>query len=69
MIYSILKNKKVIEVADVSKGVTIISKQRPQILEEVEKLLLIYINEVVLRGDNTCICESFIGGEGIRNLQ
>ena len=46
--------------ADVAKGVTAISKERPSILEEVEKLLLVYINEVQLRGDNiseSLICE------------
>ena len=46
--------------ADVAKGVTVISKQRPPILEEVEKLLLVYtnINEVQLKDEN--ISESFI---------
>lgn len=39
------KNKEEIKVADVAKGVTVISKQRPKILKEVEKLLLIFINE------------------------
>ena len=53
-----IKNKEVIKGADVAKGVTVISKQRPPILEEVEKLLLVYINEIQLRGDN--ISESFI---------
>ena len=55
---TIIKNKEVIKRADVAKGVTVINKQRPPILEEVEKLLLVYINEVQLRGDN--ISESFI---------
>ena len=44
--------------ADVAKGVTVISKPRPPILEEVEKLLLVYINEVQLKGNN--ISKSFI---------
>ena len=57
-ISTILKNKEVIKAADVAKGVTVITKQRPQIMEEVEKLLLIYIRDVELRGDN--ICESLI---------
>ena len=59
-ISTIIKNKEVIIRADVAKGVTVISKQRPLILEEVEKLLLVYINEVQLRGDNiseSLICE------------
>ena len=51
-ISTIVKNKEVIKGADVAKGVTGTSKQRPPILEEVEKLLLVYINEVQLRGDN-----------------
>lgn len=44
-ICTILKNKEVIKSADVAKRVTVIRKQRPQMLEEVEKLLLVYINE------------------------
>ena len=56
--FIIIKNKEVIKGADVAKEVSVISKQRPPILEEVEKLLLVYINEVQLRGDN--ISESFI---------
>ena len=45
--------------ADVAEGVTVISKQRPPILEEVEKLLLIYINEVQLKGESF-ICEKVL---------
>ena len=41
-ISTIINNKKVVKGADVTKGVTVISKQRPPILEEVEKLLLVY---------------------------
>ena len=55
---TIIKNQEKIKEADVAEGVTVISKQRPPILEEVEKLLLVYINEVQLKGDN--ISESFI---------
>ena len=41
-----LKNKEAIKAADVAKGVTIVhSKQRQQIMDEVEKLLLIWIKE------------------------
>ena len=50
--------KEVIKGVDIAKGVTVVSKQRPPILEEVEKLLLVYINEVQLRGDS--ISELFI---------
>ncbi|XP_067135000.1 tigger transposable element-derived protein 1-like [Centruroides vittatus] len=59
-ISTILKNKETIKRANVAKGVTTLTKQRPQILEEVEKLLLIFINEKQLRGDSiseTFICE------------
>lgn len=57
---TILKTKEVIKAANVAKGVTVITKQRPQILEEVEKLLLIFINERQLAGDGISeelICE------------
>ena len=51
-----LKNK---EAADVANGVTIVhSKQEPQIMGEVEKLLLIWIRERELDGDS--ICEGII---------
>ena len=47
--------------ADVAKGVTIVhSKKRPQIMGEVEKLLLIWIKEKELDGDSInegIICE------------
>ena len=46
LISTIIKNKEVIKGADVAKGVTVISKQRTPIFEEVEKLLLVYINEI-----------------------
>ena len=49
---TILKNKDVIKAADVAKGAKVISKQRPQILVEVEKLLLLFINEKQLSGDS-----------------
>ena len=43
-ISTFLKNKEAIKAADVAKGVTIVhSKQRPQIMDEVEKLRLIWI--------------------------
>ena len=34
-----------------AKGSSVLSKQRPQVLEEVEKLLLIFVNEKQLSGD------------------
>ncbi|XP_037114879.1 tigger transposable element-derived protein 1-like [Syngnathus acus] len=48
---TILKNKASIKAADVAKGVTLLTKQRPQILEEVEKLLLLWVNVKELAGD------------------
>ncbi|XP_023230982.1 tigger transposable element-derived protein 1-like isoform X1 [Centruroides sculpturatus] len=59
-ISTILKNKEVIKDANVAKGVTVITKQRSQTLEEVEKLLLIWINEKQLAGNSlskAIICE------------
>ncbi|XP_019721512.1 tigger transposable element-derived protein 1-like [Hippocampus comes] len=47
---TILKNKASIKAADVAKGVTLLTKQRPQILEDVEKLLLLWVNEQELAG-------------------
>ena len=45
-ISTFLKSKEAIKVIDVAKGVTIVhSKQRPQIIDEVEKLILILIRE------------------------
>lgn len=50
---SILKNKETIKAADVAKGVTsICRKQRPQILDEMEKLLLMWIEEKKMAGDS-----------------
>ncbi|XP_069179830.1 tigger transposable element-derived protein 1-like [Procambarus clarkii] len=59
-ICTILKKKNEIMGAKVAKGVRTITKQRPQILEEVEKLLLIWIHDKELRGDSVSeaiICE------------
>ena len=47
-----------IETANVAKGSKVISRQRPQIIEEVEELLLVFINEKQLKGDS--LCEAFI---------
>jgi len=40
-ISTILKNKEAIEGANVARRVTVLTKQRSQMIEEVEKLLLI----------------------------
>ena len=40
-ICTILKNRETIKKADFARGVTVITKQRSQTIEELEKLLLI----------------------------
>jgi len=60
MICTILKNRETIKKADVARGVTVITKQRSQTIEEVEKLLLIWINNNMLAGNSVSegmICE------------
>ncbi|XP_030179530.1 tigger transposable element-derived protein 1-like [Lynx canadensis] len=57
-ICTILKKKEEIRGLDAAKGVTRISKQRPRVLEDVEKLLLVWINEKQLAGDT--VTENFI---------
>jgi hypothetical protein len=44
-ISTVLKKKEELRGLDVAQGVTRVSKQRPRILEDVEKLLLVWINE------------------------
>nr|XP_020452715.1 tigger transposable element-derived protein 1 [Monopterus albus] len=59
-ICTILKKKEEIMGLDAAKGVTRVSKQRPRVLEDVEKLLLVWINEKQLGGDTVSeniICE------------
>ncbi|XP_068087415.1 tyrosine-protein kinase Fyn isoform X1 [Hyperolius riggenbachi] len=59
-ICTILKTKEKIRRLNAAKGVTRVSKQRPEVLEDVEKLLLVWINEKQLAGDTvskTFICE------------
>ncbi|KAM6455899.1 tigger transposable element-derived protein 1-like [Liasis olivaceus] len=59
-ISTILKNKDAIREADVAKGVTMLMRKRTQVLEEVEKLLLVWLNEKQLAGDRVSeamICE------------
>ncbi|PNF37109.1 hypothetical protein B7P43_G00502 [Cryptotermes secundus] len=59
-ICTILKNKNKTKETDASKGVTRISTQRLRILDEVERLLLTWINEKQLQGDTineNIICE------------
>ncbi|XP_028668446.1 tigger transposable element-derived protein 1-like [Erpetoichthys calabaricus] len=63
-ISTILKKKEQLKEANVSKGMTIITKQRPQIIDEVEKLLLVYINEKQLEGAS--ISEAFISEKALQ---
>ncbi|XP_051819444.1 activating transcription factor 7-interacting protein 2 isoform X2 [Antechinus flavipes] len=49
---SIVKNKEAIKGASVARGVKAVTRQRSQTLEEVEKLLYIWINEKQLAGDS-----------------
>uniref|UniRef100_A0A8C5RHA3 HTH CENPB-type domain-containing protein n=1 Tax=Laticauda laticaudata TaxID=8630 RepID=A0A8C5RHA3_LATLA len=59
-ISTILKQKKAIKAANVARGVTMLTKQRPQVLEEVEKQLLVWLNKKQLAGDSVSevvICE------------
>ncbi|XP_063307083.1 tigger transposable element-derived protein 1-like isoform X3 [Pelobates fuscus] len=50
-IATILKMKKKITGRDAAKGVTRVSKQRPPVLDEVEKLLLLWIEQKQRAGD------------------
>ena len=52
-ICTVLKKKEEIRGLDAGKGVKRISKQHPRDLEDVEKLLLVWINETQLAG-NIC---------------
>ena len=52
MIGTILKHKEAIKNADVAKGVKVLTKQQSQAIEEVGKLLLIWINEKQLAGES-----------------
>lgn len=59
-ISSILAKKKEIKEANVAKGVNVLSKRRSQTMEDVEKLLLVWLNEKQLTGDgvsDAIICE------------
>ncbi|XP_050724716.1 tigger transposable element-derived protein 1-like isoform X2 [Eriocheir sinensis] len=58
-ICTILKNKETFKGANVARGVTVLSK-RSQTIEEVEKMLLIWINKKLLAGESVTeaiICE------------
>ena len=63
IISTILKNKEAVKSSDVAMGVSAISKQRLQVLEEVEKLLMIFINEKQLAGDS--FSEEMICAKGL----
>ena len=56
-----VKNKEKIMVADVAKGVVgVAATKRPQVLDKVEQLLMVWITDMQLKGDTiseTSICE------------
>ncbi|XP_044308814.1 tigger transposable element-derived protein 1-like [Varanus komodoensis] len=57
---TILKNKEAIKAANVAKGVTTLTSRRSHVIEEMEQLLLVWINEKRLAGDiisEKIICE------------
>ncbi|CAL1526524.1 unnamed protein product [Lymnaea stagnalis] len=57
---TILKNKEAIKAADVAKGVTTLTSRRSKCMEEMEKLLLVWINQRQLAGDvisEAMLCE------------
>jgi len=51
-ISTILKNRDAIKAVDVAKGVKSFTSKRLPAVEEVEKLLMVWINEKQLAGDN-----------------
>ena len=56
-----LMNKEMIKAVNVTKGSKVISRQRPQIIEDVEKSLFVFINEKQLKEDSlgeAFICEN-----------
>nr|XP_034958025.1 MAPK-interacting and spindle-stabilizing protein-like isoform X1 [Zootoca vivipara] len=58
-IATILKDKERIKGRETAKGVTILTKKRPAIMDEVEKLLLLWIREKERAGDtvtSTLVC-------------
>ncbi|GIY00811.1 hypothetical protein CDAR_76231 [Caerostris darwini] len=60
MICSVLKRKESIKSVTPAKGLTIISKLRTTLHENIEKLLMVWVTEKQLQGDTltqTIICE------------
>nr|XP_053640973.1 tigger transposable element-derived protein 1-like [Cherax quadricarinatus] len=51
-IATIVGNRKAIKEAVLAKGLTVFSKQRSQVMEDVERLLLVWINEKQVAGDS-----------------
>ena len=51
-IWSILKKKDAIKSAQVAQGVKTLTKQRPPLIDELEKLLMVWITEKQLAGDS-----------------
>ena len=51
-ITTMIKNKEMIKGANVAKGVAHLTPQRSQVLEQVEKLLLVWLNDIQHKGDS-----------------
>ena len=51
-ILTILKNREAIKAADVAKGVKSLTSERLPAVEEVEKLLMVWIHDKHLAGDS-----------------
>ncbi|XP_064107221.1 tigger transposable element-derived protein 1-like [Macrobrachium nipponense] len=62
-ISTFLKHREVIKSASVAKGVKSLTKQRPPIIDEIEKLLLVWINEKQSSGDR--VTEPMICGKAL----
>nr|XP_045587806.1 tigger transposable element-derived protein 1-like [Procambarus clarkii] len=57
-ISTILKGKDKYKTLDVAKGVSKLTSKRPKLLEDVERLLLVWMNERQLHGD--CVSEAIV---------
>jgi len=60
-ISTIRKNREAIKPADVAKGVKSLTRKRLPAVEEVEKFLMVWINEKQLAGDS--VSEAIICGK------
>ena len=54
-ISTVLKNREAIKAAEVAKGIKSLTSKRLPAVEEVEKLIMAWINEKQLAGDRYCV--------------